>query len=138
MLPEPVDDENYAASKKKRDEKKQLADQIIELNQVALEFWETELQKKNKDAKAAREYLATRGISDEVQKRFRIGYSPDKWDALIGVLRDFGADEKLIAQSGLVSRKRGKRTHLRPFSRPDNVPRARCRRHVPWPLAPGR
>ncbi|MBV9241176.1 MAG: DNA primase [Acidobacteria bacterium] len=103
ILPEPVDDKQYAASKKKREEKKQLADQIIELNQVALEFWEAELQKKNKDAKAAREYLASRGISDEIQKRFRIGYSPDKWDALIGVLRDFGADEKLIAQSGLVS-----------------------------------
>jgi DNA primase len=103
ILPEPVDDQAYAASKKKRDEKKQLADQIIELNQVALDFWESELQKKNKDAKAAREYLASRGISDEVQKRFRIGYSPDKWDALIGVLRDFGADEQLIARSGLVS-----------------------------------
>jgi DNA primase len=103
ILPEPVDDKTYAASKKKRDEKKQLADQIVELNQVALEFWESELQKKNKDAKAAREYLAARGISDEVQKRFRIGYSPDKWDALIGVLRDFGADEKLIVQSGLVA-----------------------------------
>ncbi|HEV7701460.1 MAG TPA: DNA primase [Pyrinomonadaceae bacterium] len=103
MLPEPVDDQTYQASKKKRDEKKQLADQIIELNQVALEFWEAELAKKNKDAKAAREYLASRGISDEVQKRFRIGYSPDKWDALIGVLRDFGADEKLIVSSGLVS-----------------------------------
>jgi len=103
ILPEPVDDQAYAASKKKRDEKKQLADQIIELNQVALEFWESELQKKNNDAKIAQEYLTARGISDEVQKRFRIGYSPDKWDALIGVLRDFGADEKLIAQSGLVS-----------------------------------
>jgi len=103
ILPEPVDDQAYAASKKKRDEKKQLADQIIELNQVALEFWESELQKKNNDAKIAQEYLTARGISDEVQKRFRIGYSPDKWDALIGVLRDFGADEKLIARSGLVS-----------------------------------
>src|SRR3954470_7166365 len=103
ILPEPVDDKTYAASKKKRDEKKLLADQIVELNQVALEFWESELQKKNKDAKAAREYLASRGISDEVQKRFRIGYSPDKWDALLSVLRDFGADEHLIAQSGLVA-----------------------------------
>jgi len=101
ILPEPVDDAQYAASKKKREEKKQLADQIVELNQVALEFWEGELQ--SKDAKTAREYLAGRGISEEIHKRFRIGYSPDKWDALIGVLRDFGADEKLIARSGLVS-----------------------------------
>ena len=103
MLPEPVDDETYQASKKKRDEKKQLADQIVELNQVALEFWESELQKDNKDAATAREYLTSRGISDEVQKRFRVGYSPDSWDALLTTLRDFGADDKLIITSGLVS-----------------------------------
>jgi len=103
MLPEPVDDEVYERSKKQRDEKKQLADQVVELNQIALEFWEKELQGKSKAAKQARNYLLGRGISDEIQKQFRIGYSPDKWDGLLTVLRDFGADEKLIAQSGLVS-----------------------------------
>src|ERR1035437_1995965 len=103
MLPEPVDDHTYQQSKKRRDEKKLVADQIVELNQIALDFWEAELQKKNAKAKAAREYLASRGISEEIQKTFHIGFSPDKWDALLGVLRDFGADEKLLEQSGLVS-----------------------------------
>src|SRR6185436_18045474 len=103
MLPEQVDDRTYERSKQQREEKKKLADQIIELNQVALEFWEGELQKKNAKAKAAREYMETRGISEEIQQQFRIGYSPDKWDALLGVLHDFGAEENLIAQSGLVS-----------------------------------
>jgi len=103
MLPEQVDDRTYERSKQQREEKKKLADQIIELNQVALEFWEGELQKKNAKAKAAREYMATRGISEEIQQQFRIGFSPDKWDALLGVLHDFGADENLIAASGLVS-----------------------------------
>lgn len=103
ILPEPVDDKNYEQSRKRSAEKKQLANQIIELNQVALEYWEAELQKKNAKAKAAREYLERRGISDEIQKAFHIGFSPDKWDSLLKVLRDFGADEKLISQSGLVS-----------------------------------
>ena len=71
------------ASKKKREEKKQLADQIIELNQVALEFWESELQKKNKERKPPANISTARGISDEIQKTFRIGFSPDKWDALL-------------------------------------------------------
>lgn len=103
MLPEPVDDEDYARSKKRREEKKQVADQVIELNQVALDYWEKELQGKSKKAKAAREYLEGRGISPGVQERFHIGYAPEGWDNLLSVLRDFGADEKLIAQSGLVS-----------------------------------
>jgi DNA primase len=103
MLPEPVDDEDYARSKKRREEKKQIADQVVELNQVALDHWEKELQGKSKKAKGARKYLETRGISDDVQKQFRIGFAPDSWDDLLSVLRDFGADEKLITQSGLVS-----------------------------------
>jgi DNA primase len=103
MLPEPVDDAGYERTKKKREEKKQLAEQIIELNQVALEYWEAELQKKNAKAKAARGYLKQRGIADEIQKQFRIGFSSDSWDSLLGVLRDFGANEELIVQSGLVS-----------------------------------
>jgi DNA primase len=73
------------------------------LNQVALEFWETELQGKKQKAKNARAYLNQRGISDEVQRQFRIGFSPDSWDSLLGVLRDFGAEEELLTQSGLVS-----------------------------------
>ena len=103
MLPEPVDDASYERSKKVREEKKQVADQVIELNQVALEYWENELQGKSKKAKEARAYLEQRGISEEIQKQFRMGFSPDGWDGLLGVLRDFGADEKLIAISGLVS-----------------------------------
>lgn len=102
-LPEPVDDQQFQKSKKKREEKKHLADQVIELNAIALEFWEAELQSKDKKAKAAREYLKSRGISDEIQKQFRIGFSPDSWNALLDHLKGKGADEKLIEQSGLVS-----------------------------------
>ncbi len=103
MLPEPEDDVTYERTKKKREETKKIADQIIELNQIALDFWEAELQKKNAKAKAAREYLASRGISEEVQKTFHIGFSPDKWDALLNLLKEKGSDDKLIEQSGLVS-----------------------------------
>ena len=103
MLPEPEDDVTYERSKQRREETKKLADQIVELNQVALEFWEAELQKKNAKATAAREYLASRGISTEIQKAFHIGFSPDKWDALLNLLKEKGADDRLMEQSGLIS-----------------------------------
>src|SRR5687767_10055471 len=102
-LPEPVDDKQFQKSKKKREEKKQLSDQVIELNQIALEFWETELQSKSAKAKAAREYLESRGVSEEIQKQFRIGFSPDSWNALLDHLKEKVSDERLIEQSGLVS-----------------------------------
>ncbi|MEP6705171.1 MAG: DNA primase, partial [Acidobacteriota bacterium] len=102
-LPEPVDDKQFQKSKKKRAEKKKLSEQVIELNQIALEFWEAELQGKSKKAKEAKAYLESRGISDEIQKEFRIGFSPDSWDSLLNHLREKGSDNSLIEQSGLVS-----------------------------------
>lgn len=103
MLPEPVDDKNYQKTKEKREADKKLADEIIALNTLALEFWEAELAGKTKDAKAARKYLEDRGISDDIQKTFRIGYAPDSWDSTLNLLKKSGATEKLIEQSGLVS-----------------------------------
>lgn len=38
-LPEPVDDGQYEQSKKRKEEKKQLAERVIDLNKIALEFW---------------------------------------------------------------------------------------------------
>lgn len=101
MLPEPIDDKKYEQNKKRKEERKKIADQVIELNAYALEFWENNLQ--TNDGKAAREYLEKREISPEIIKKFHIGYAPDKWDALMSVLKEKGADEKLVETSGLVS-----------------------------------
>jgi len=103
VLPEPIDDKNYEQNKKRKQEKKQIADQVIELNRYALEFWENHLQDNNAHSKAAREYLENREISIETQKDFHIGFAPDSWDAILTLLKEKGADEKLIEQSGLVS-----------------------------------
>jgi len=100
-LPEPIDDKNYEIRKKKKQEQKAIADQVIELNKFALEFWEHNLQENS--GFQAREYLEKREISAETIKKFRIGYSPDSWDALMSHLKEKGADEKLIEASGLVS-----------------------------------
>lgn len=102
-LPEPVDDEQYKRSKKKKEERKKISDEVIQLNMWALEFWERELNESYAEAEKAREYLLNRGISEETQKTFRIGYAPDTWDSILNLLKEKGADEKLIELSGLVS-----------------------------------
>ena len=100
-LPEPVDDKNYERNKQRKKDQKAIADQVIELNRYALEFWEHCLQENS--GFQAREYLEKREIPEEVIKQFHIGYSPDSWDALMSLLKEKGADEKLIEASGLVS-----------------------------------
>ena len=102
-LPEPVDDEQYQKTKKKKAERKLIADEVVELNTIALEFWQSELNSNSAESSHAREYLLGRGISEETQNDFRIGYAPDSWDALMSLLKERGADDKLLAVSGLVS-----------------------------------
>ncbi|CAN5709275.1 DNA primase [soil metagenome] len=103
-LPEPIDDKKYEQSNQKKQEKKKIADEVIELNKYALEFWENHLQENNAHARSAREYLEKREISSETQKAFHIGFAPDSWDAIVHLLKEKGADGKLIEQSGLVSK----------------------------------
>ena len=109
-LPEPIDDRQYEQNKKRKEEKKQITDQVIELNKIAQEFWEAELRGESKKAKVksqkaneARDYLLKRGITDEIIEQFRIGFAPDSWDSLLNHLKEKGANEKLIEQSGLVT-----------------------------------
>ncbi|HYE66804.1 MAG TPA: DNA primase, partial [Pyrinomonadaceae bacterium] len=97
-LPKMVDDQRFEARKRE-------ADEVIELNSWALAWWEEQLGQGGAEARAAREYLAGRGITDETCKSFRLGYAPDSWDALSSHLKKRGATPEWIERSGLVVKK---------------------------------
>ncbi len=97
-LPALVDDGKFEARRKD-------ADEVIELNSWALEFWEGQLTEDGAEARAAREYLAKREITDETRQVFRLGYAPDSWEALSAYLKRRGASEAQIEKSGLVVKK---------------------------------
>jgi DNA primase len=80
-------------------------DDVIQLNKWALEWWEQQLEQGGAEARAAREYLDHREITDETRKTFRLGFAPDSWDALSSHLRQKGASQEQIDRSGLVARK---------------------------------
>ncbi len=59
------------------------------------------------DARPARDYLRSRGISGDVARQFRLGWAPDEWDALTTSLR---LTEKVLEGTGLgFVNKRGRR-----------------------------
>jgi DNA primase len=97
-LPVLVEDQKFEARRKE-------ADEVIELNSWALEWWETQLEQNNAEARAAREYLAGREIQNETRRAFRLGYAPDSWDALSTHLKQRGASATQIERSGLVVKK---------------------------------
>ena len=96
-LPKLVDDERFAI-------KRQEADEVIQLNGWALEWWEKQLETSG-EGSIARDYLERREITDDTRKTFRLGYSPDSWEALSSYLRHKGATQSQIERSGLVVKK---------------------------------
>ena len=97
-LPKMVEDSRFEAHKRE-------SDQVIELNQWAMTWWEDQLNGNSPPARAVREYLEQRGITDETQKTFRLGFAPDRWDALSTHLRQKGATKEQLEKSGLVVKK---------------------------------
>src|SRR6266566_287123 len=97
-LPRLVDDSRFEA-------RRQEADEVIERNKWALEWWEQQLHLGGAEPRVAREYLEKRGITDETRQTFRLGYAPDSWEALSSYLRQKGATQAQIDRSGLVVKK---------------------------------
>ena len=50
------------------------------------------------DARIARDYLRSRGISGELARQFKLGWAPDQWDALVNAMN---VDEPVLAGTGL-------------------------------------
>jgi DNA primase len=73
---------------------------VLKLNEWAAAFFESQLDLEQ-EGEHAREYVASRGINEDTQKLFRIGYAPDRWDGLVNHLRDMGATTDEIDNSGL-------------------------------------
>jgi DNA primase len=96
-LPKLIDDSRYEARRSE-------AEEVIELNKWALEWWEQQLESSG-EARIARDYLQRREITDETRKTFRLGYAPDSWEALSIYLRQKGATQDQIDRSGLVVKK---------------------------------
>lgn len=99
-----ADEEKYQAQARAAEVRKKEAVGVVQLNAWALEFWENHLKENNSDAKTARDYLESRGITDETRQTFRLGFAPNSWDALMSYLKEQGADEQAIETSGLVSK----------------------------------
>jgi len=96
-LPRLIDDERFTI-------KRQEADEVIQLNTWALDWWEKQLDTSS-EARIARDYLEQREITGETKQTFRLGYSPDSWEGLITYLRHKGATQFQIERSGLVVKK---------------------------------
>ncbi len=75
---------------------------LLELHEAATSWFQEQL--RGPEGSVAREYLAGRGLTAEGVKAFRIGYSPDSFNALRERLSGM-ADQETLRLSGLFSSK---------------------------------
>ena len=92
------------AAQEKSDRRSELA----KVMEQAVQFYR--LQLKTGAASAVRDYLQRRGLKEDAQARFDIGFAPDGWQNLWDHLRAKGVAEDLILDCGLskASQKGGK------------------------------
>ena len=85
---------------------------LSSVNEFALAFYEKLL--RSGEGKAAREYLRKRGVSEEIEKKFHLGFAPDRWDDFLTEARKKSFSDDLVQAAGLALP--GKRTN-KPYDR---------------------
>jgi len=81
---------------------------IHEANQIAAAFFHRTLT-ADADASVARAYCTRRGFTAATMEKFRLGYAPNRWDALVAELNRSGVDLGIAQKAGLI--KAGQRGH---------------------------
>ena len=71
--------------------------QLVGAMDTAVDWYHRRLL-EDSAARAARDYLRSRGLSGDVARSFKLGWAPDDWDALV---RGSGIDAELLRATGL-------------------------------------
>jgi DNA primase len=87
------------------EERRKRRQRLMELVERATAYYERVLW-DSAEAGKAREYLARRGLGDEVLKVFRVGYAPSAWDSVMMAAQRLGFSQEELAASGLGQRGR--------------------------------
>lgn len=82
----------------KHDEHRQ---KLVGVNDLAATFFHHVLTKAPQ-GEAGRQMLKDRGVSDEMVEKFRLGFAPDSWDALLNFLSSRNVDIALTEEAGLI------------------------------------
>lgn len=83
---------------------RQLRERLYELMEQITRRWQNVLAHEAA-GQPAREYLARRGVPEEMIRLFRLGAAPMAWDDTVNWARSKGFDLELVEQAGLIVRR---------------------------------
>ncbi len=98
-------------------------ERLLELLARTTAYYERYLWEST-EARRAREYLADRGLGEEILREFRVGYAPSAWDRVLMASRTGGFSEQELYATGLAQR-----------SKQNGQPYDRFRARIMFPLA---
>ncbi len=78
---------------------------IYNMHEIACRVFQKELDESSQSA--AKTYLLKRGITEETLKTFRVGFAPDRWDAVTLSVMKLGLSQDILTKSGLLMPKNG-------------------------------
>src|SRR5438128_323224 len=104
-------------------ERRRRRERLLELLARTTAYYQRYLW-ESREAARAREYLAGRGLGEEVLREFRVGYAPSAWDRVLLASRSGGFSVEELYATGLAQR-----------SRQTGGPYDRFRARVVFPLA---
>jgi len=107
----------------KQAERRRQRERLLELLTRTAAYYERCLWEAQ-EARAAREYLESRGLGEEVLREFHVGYSPSAWDRVLLASRRGGFTEQELYATGLAQR-----------SKENGRPYDRFRGRIMFPLA---
>jgi DNA primase len=103
-------------------EQRKRRERLLELLTRTTAYYERCLWESSEAARA-REYLAGRGLGEEILRRFRVGYAPSAWDRVLLASRRGGFSEQELYATGLAQR-----------SKQNGQPYDRFRSRIMFPL----
>jgi DNA primase len=104
-------------------QRRRARERLLELLDRTTAYYERYLW-ESKEAARAREYLAGRGLGEEILREFRVGYAPSAWDRVLTASRRGGYSVQELYASGVAQR-----------SRENGQPYDRFRARIMFPLA---
>ncbi len=104
-------------------ERRKRRERLLELLSRTAAYYERYLWESSEAARA-REYLAGRGLGEEILREFRVGYAPSAWDRVLSASRRGGFSEQELYATGLAQR-----------SKENGRPYDRFRSRIMFPLA---
>ncbi|MDA1276481.1 MAG: DNA primase [Verrucomicrobia bacterium] len=95
-------------------ENRYLKESLLEIHEQITMRWQTALATDTAGA-VARDYLQSRGVSEEAVKVFRLGYAPDAWDDTVNWAGSKGYEPAQVEKAGLILRGDGDRGYYGRF-----------------------